>query len=78
MRLGCRRVTTTINNPLSPAKIQARFPEFYLFFVIIIFVLMIKVKEKEVKGSEKEHLKVTLLRIDSSFQVVLPCLPDII
>ncbi|KAF9589945.1 hypothetical protein IFM89_029561 [Coptis chinensis] len=27
-------------------------------------------------GSEKEHLKVTLLRIDSSLQGVLSCLPD--
>lgn len=27
-------------------------------------------------GNEKEHLKVTLLRIDSSLQGVLSCLPD--
>lgn len=27
-------------------------------------------------GDEKEHLKVTLLRIDSSLQGVLTCLPD--
>lgn len=27
-------------------------------------------------GDEKEHLKVTLLRIDSSLQGVLSCLPD--
>ncbi|KAB1215015.1 Proteasome activator subunit 4 [Morella rubra] len=27
-------------------------------------------------GDKKEHLKVTLLRIDSSLQGVLPCLPD--
>lgn len=29
-------------------------------------------------GDEKEHLKVTLLRIDSSLQGVLSCLPDFI
>ncbi|KAJ7961002.1 proteasome activator subunit 4-like [Quillaja saponaria] len=29
-------------------------------------------------GDEKEHLKVTLLRIESSLQGVLPCLPDFI
>ncbi|KAK9734977.1 hypothetical protein RND81_04G175200 [Saponaria officinalis] len=28
------------------------------------------------KGNEKEHLKVTLLRIDSSLQGILSCLPD--
>lgn len=27
-------------------------------------------------GNEKEHLKVTLLRVDSSLQGVLSCLPD--
>lgn len=27
-------------------------------------------------GNEKDHLKVTLLRIDSSLQGVLSCLPD--
>lgn len=29
-------------------------------------------------GNEKDHLKVTLLRIDSSLQGVLSCLPDFI
>lgn len=29
-----------------------------------------------IEGTEKEHLKVTLLRIDSSLQGVLSCLPD--
>lgn len=43
-------------------------------FVFVIILLLITCNL--LAGNEKEHLKVTLLRIDSSLQGVLSCLPD--